>query len=44
MIKDLESRIPKKFGLDGTEITLKEKIGSLSEYSLSLFKGDFNRK
>ena len=40
---DLESKVPKTFGLDGTEVILKEKIGSLNGYSLSLFKGDFEK-
>ena len=43
MTDNLESRIPKKFGLDGTEVTLNEKIGSLGEYKLSLFKGDYDK-
>ncbi len=43
MTNDLESKVPKTFGLDGTEVILKERIGSLSEYNLSLFKGDYKK-
>jgi len=39
----MESRIPKKFGLDGTYIELKEKIADLEGYEFSLYdkKGHF---
>ena len=43
MTNSLESRGPKTFGLDGTKVTLKEKIGSLKRYNLSLFHSDFDK-
>jgi len=40
----MESRIPKKFGLDGTYITLKEKIADVEGYEFCLFdNGDFKK-